>query len=451
MKNSFLLILISVTFYSNAQVKFDETFSQIGNSKLPYGEMITLSGKLNKQVDSLTVVLSYMVFSSDGGNNIKKSKKYADLKGMDWDVQFEPLPANSKISISFKTVSNVADREREELSNLLKLDFNKVVDIMTDGSIPLNASADKAKEIIIGKFKKSLDISFRNYRVGTGKTLYDGIISSMSEKNIDEWIAFINNSHKLQQFQDDYKNLAVTINDSVKVGSKKKSELAPFIFEEPNLADILRILKSKTSGAIANSFDDLINRYIGNDNEKAYAIRFAELKAFKENPAGLSDAKLMASTSYVTSSYTESVESNELLKYAGIDMAAIVFPKSKDDSNPAFVGYYFLLSPYLHEIFGYTPPKRWMSNLTPTIGWGLSSSLADVKTPFFYTGLSYKINGAFRFTTGTTFFKNDNAKPEFEWMFGAGFSLQLSSVGDLIRLFNAAKTQFPSSNQQSSN
>jgi hypothetical protein len=459
MKIIWIVILLTCALSLNVksqEIEFDTNFKKVNDAKIPYGESFQFVGKLTSAPDSLIVTISYQVLVSDGTSSLKKIKKPATINNLEWSVSFEnPLPADANISIHFDLFTSISEDDKNHLSNELKLNLESVAQDLLEGKISLNNTPEETKVILASLFIDKLSLNFKEYRVENNKSLYQAISDWI--RGINSWSDLSNyaiNARSVKQFLKNYNNDLSTINlEKIIIRGRNSSDykvIGESILGDENFLPDLDTIFKKVSNEEKNIIDRYIKLYKGGpEDEKGIKKRLSEVAEF--NGKILNQPYIYVNNSYSAESKSESTQSNELLKYAGIDMAAVVFPKSKDDSNPAFVGYYFLLSPYLHEIFGYTPPKRWLSNLTPTIGWGLSSSLAEVKTPFFYTGCSYRVNAAFRFTAGATFFKNDNTKPEFEWMFGAGFALQLSSVGDLIRLFNAAKAQFPSSNQQSTN
>jgi hypothetical protein len=453
----FLTLSILFLFLINtciSQIEFNSKFKKVDNGNLPYGEPVVFFGTLENTVDSLIVSVSYPVFSSDGGKATKTITKRAEVMDLDWNVIFESLPADSKIIISFKLKRIPKKEEIESLSDLLSKNYYSTVTNLTNGKFEINAPPDVAKSIIIQEFKRNLDPIFKNFVTNDAQNLYSKLAISLSETGITELQAFINNSRKINSFRETLVSILSKLNLEQIKDEKIKLEVNNLKIESllvnpvSGSAVLDTLKKIATNSTFINQLDDLKNLLLAKgayNGQKTYTTRYQEMKNFENASEALEEGKLLVSQSIISYGSSESAQSNELLKYAGIDVAAIPFPKSEKDRNPAFVGYYFCISPYLHEIFGLTPKRKWMSNLTPTLGIGLSTSLAEVKNSFFYSGISYRLNKAFRFTAGATFFKNDITKAEFEWMFGAGFTLELASVGNLLKLFNSSQSQFSTS------
>jgi hypothetical protein len=402
----FIFLLVSTCSYAQI-IQFDKDFNQKNNEKLPYGELVKLVGEIETGVkyDTIIVSVNFSKFGKENVPNANVIHKIAIIEGNQWNVLIDPLPANTSVFFDFKLIKQVTNDHKKFLISKVKsalLDINYV---------PIS-SGDQLTKYLNESLTDNLTNSFDGYYIKNGISLKDYTLKIFNEINLSTKVELVNNIIDIYDF--------AKLNDS-SFFNKPTSKQFDFVDFKPDFSDkskIDTITLKKMYFEGFNSDKSIVSKqhYI----DSVFNLYFQKLE-------------LYFSKSYHTSFISKSLETNELLKYASFDISSMVFPQSKMNRNEAYVGYFFTVSPYLFC------KKNNICDIFPTVGLGLSSSLSDIKQPFYYIGLSFRLNKIFNATVGTSIFKKSNSQPEFEWMPGIGISLKIIHLADFLKLVNSVK------------
>lgn len=441
-----------------AQIKFSSTYDATG--MIPFGEVVAIIGKTTG-LQSLSLTIHY--------RTQQKSIPISVQPDGSWSGLLPALPAKTRVVFAFHELRKATQADKQQALELLQITASQFLDSLR--VTPFNGLTDQeAKVIIDGLYDKVLPAEkLTQFSTSQGKSLGGAVreqfraltansadmqllidLNNLKVKVIDEkrtiperWVVVQNASLLAQPLKVD--DLSVSMNTPI-------DSIADFLARKPVLLDSLRKRTSDaTLLATINNLKRNVERYnqakndfSAKDNE-VFGVFHAKLEALI--------AFVDSGTFFVRSLETESLQTTELLKFASIDVGGMYFPNwgkptapssSTQASATAFGGFFFMISPYIQDIFAY---KKYKSNphpgygLAPTVGVALFQVLGDNPKPVYFLGGSFRLNEAFRVNVGCSVFKLNKTEQKTYGIFGFGVALRVANLGDLMRLLSATTSE----------